>query len=168
MSISSQNQKGAKTNKQHNCFNFLTAVSKAFFGFSVLFLLLIWKKVARWWFQTCFIFTPKNWGRWTHDDDILTIIFFRWVEPTNQLWLQSSQPEDITLTTWNGTIFGPIDTAFDNRIYSLVIVSWLGWIKNQKDISKPCRLGILQMKIYNTHQLILFWLWGRKESLNNV
>lgn len=31
--------------------------------------------------------------------------------------------DDITLTTWNGTIFGPIDTAFDNRIYSLVIVT---------------------------------------------
>eukprot|EP00440_Ansanella_granifera_P043395 gb/GFBE01047041.1/.p1 GENE.gb/GFBE01047041.1/~~gb/GFBE01047041.1/.p1 ORF type:complete len:188 (+),score=7.90 gb/GFBE01047041.1/:1-564(+) len=30
--------------------------------------------------------------------------------------------DDITLTTWNGTIFGPIDTVFDNRIYSLVIV----------------------------------------------
>ncbi|CAE7359809.1 UBE2V1 [Symbiodinium natans] len=30
--------------------------------------------------------------------------------------------DDITLTTWNGTIFGPIDTAFDNRIYSLQIV----------------------------------------------
>lgn len=32
--------------------------------------------------------------------------------------------QDITLTTWNGTIFGPIDTAFDNRIYSLVIALW--------------------------------------------
>eukprot|EP00928_Gymnodinium_smaydae_P073488 TRINITY_DN56686_c0_g1_i1.p1 TRINITY_DN56686_c0_g1~~TRINITY_DN56686_c0_g1_i1.p1 ORF type:complete len:189 (+),score=25.15 TRINITY_DN56686_c0_g1_i1:41-607(+) len=27
--------------------------------------------------------------------------------------------DDMSLTEWNGTIFGPIDTAFDNRIYSL-------------------------------------------------
>mmetsp|Transcript_36717 Transcript_36717/g.87895 ORF Transcript_36717/g.87895 Transcript_36717/m.87895 type:complete len:208 (-) Transcript_36717:93-716(-) len=29
--------------------------------------------------------------------------------------------DDMSLTDWNGTIFGPIDTAFDNRIYSLEI-----------------------------------------------
>ena len=47
--------------------------------------------------------------------------------------------EDITLTTWNGTIFGPIDTAFDNRIYSLVIAGTsAGGSKDEfrKDVSK--------------------------------
>eukprot|EP00440_Ansanella_granifera_P054268 gb/GFBE01058823.1/.p1 GENE.gb/GFBE01058823.1/~~gb/GFBE01058823.1/.p1 ORF type:complete len:138 (+),score=33.66 gb/GFBE01058823.1/:1-414(+) len=29
--------------------------------------------------------------------------------------------DDITLTHWNGTIFGPPGTTFDNRIYSLSI-----------------------------------------------
>mmetsp|Transcript_51740 Transcript_51740/g.116440 ORF Transcript_51740/g.116440 Transcript_51740/m.116440 type:complete len:138 (+) Transcript_51740:91-504(+) len=29
--------------------------------------------------------------------------------------------DDISLTEWNGTIFGPPGTAFDNRIYSLHI-----------------------------------------------
>ena len=113
---------------------------------------------------------PKNLGKMKPFDSY----FFRWVETIHQFWLQSSQPKDITLTTWNGTIFGPIDTAFDNRIYSLVIVSWLGWTKN---ISQPRlhRLGILHMKIYNTHQLTFFGfkkalakLWGRKESLHNM
>jgi ubiquitin-conjugating enzyme E2 variant len=29
--------------------------------------------------------------------------------------------DDITLTYWNGTIFGPPGTAFENRIYSIAI-----------------------------------------------
>eukprot|EP00440_Ansanella_granifera_P034110 gb/GFBE01037004.1/.p1 GENE.gb/GFBE01037004.1/~~gb/GFBE01037004.1/.p1 ORF type:complete len:140 (+),score=28.81 gb/GFBE01037004.1/:1-420(+) len=32
-------------------------------------------------------------------------------------------PDDITLTHWNGTIFGPPGTAFDNRIYCLSITA---------------------------------------------
>ena len=30
--------------------------------------------------------------------------------------------DDITLTHWNGTIFGPPGTAFENRIYSISII----------------------------------------------
>mmetsp|Transcript_65234 Transcript_65234/g.142078 ORF Transcript_65234/g.142078 Transcript_65234/m.142078 type:complete len:196 (-) Transcript_65234:119-706(-) len=32
-----------------------------------------------------------------------------------------AREDDVSLTHWNGTIFGPIDTSFDNRIYSLAI-----------------------------------------------
>eukprot|EP00931_Biecheleriopsis_adriatica_P009441 TRINITY_DN110511_c0_g1_i1.p1 TRINITY_DN110511_c0_g1~~TRINITY_DN110511_c0_g1_i1.p1 ORF type:complete len:189 (-),score=19.33 TRINITY_DN110511_c0_g1_i1:70-636(-) len=52
--------------------------------------------------------------------------------------------DDITLTTWNGTIFGPIDTVFDNRIYSLVIVCGPGYpdtmpeVKFTADINMNC------------------------------
>eukprot|EP00933_Yihiella_yeosuensis_P072077 TRINITY_DN80369_c0_g1_i1.p1 TRINITY_DN80369_c0_g1~~TRINITY_DN80369_c0_g1_i1.p1 ORF type:complete len:138 (+),score=23.81 TRINITY_DN80369_c0_g1_i1:90-503(+) len=31
-------------------------------------------------------------------------------------------PDDITLTSWNGTIFGPHGTVFENRIYSLSMI----------------------------------------------
>eukprot|EP00931_Biecheleriopsis_adriatica_P072859 TRINITY_DN47247_c0_g1_i1.p1 TRINITY_DN47247_c0_g1~~TRINITY_DN47247_c0_g1_i1.p1 ORF type:complete len:160 (+),score=33.77 TRINITY_DN47247_c0_g1_i1:65-481(+) len=34
-----------------------------------------------------------------------------------------SVPDDITLTHWNGTIFGPPGTAFENRIYCLSITA---------------------------------------------
>mmetsp|Transcript_21593 Transcript_21593/g.47772 ORF Transcript_21593/g.47772 Transcript_21593/m.47772 type:complete len:139 (+) Transcript_21593:116-532(+) len=30
--------------------------------------------------------------------------------------------DDITLSEWNGTIFGPLGTTFENRIYSLSII----------------------------------------------
>ena len=36
--------------------------------------------LARWWFQICFIFTPI-WGRFP-----FWLIFFKWVETTNQLY----------------------------------------------------------------------------------
>lgn len=34
-----------------------------------------------------------------------------------------AQPNDIMLTHWNGTIFGPPGTAFDNRIISLELTA---------------------------------------------
>lgn len=32
------------------------------------------------------------------------------------------QSDDITLTYWNGTIFGPIGTTYENRIYSVSFI----------------------------------------------
>ena len=40
--------------------------------------------MTRWWFQTVFIFTPI-WGRFP-----FWLIFFRWVETTNQMMIQIS------------------------------------------------------------------------------
>mmetsp|Transcript_3092 Transcript_3092/g.7893 ORF Transcript_3092/g.7893 Transcript_3092/m.7893 type:complete len:201 (-) Transcript_3092:37-639(-) len=33
-----------------------------------------------------------------------------------------AKDDDMTLSEWNGTIFGPTDTAFENKIFSLFIV----------------------------------------------
>ncbi|CAK0851642.1 unnamed protein product [Prorocentrum cordatum] len=43
-------------------------------------------------------------------------------ERASQVSWGLARDDDATLTDWNGTIFGPIDTVFDNRIYSLAIV----------------------------------------------
>ena len=41
--------------------------------------------LARWWFPNFFLFTPKNWGKWSNLTDFC--IFFRWVgeEPPSML-----------------------------------------------------------------------------------
>ena len=44
-----------------------------------------WKSQTGWWFQICFIFTPI-WGRFP-----IWLIFFRWVETTNQLRFVGTQ-----------------------------------------------------------------------------
>ena len=46
--------------------------------------------ISRWWFQTFFIFTP-TWGRFP-----FWLIFFRWVETTNQI-LSYKKPTTTTL-----------------------------------------------------------------------
>jgi len=42
-------------------------------------------------------------------------------ESSNGVTWGLEQSDDITLSYWNGTIFGPPATAFENRIYSLSI-----------------------------------------------
>jgi len=49
-------------------------------------------RVSRWWFQIFLIFTPKI----GEDEPMLTIIFFKWIETTNQFWIKvyvSSHPQ---------------------------------------------------------------------------
>merc|ERR1711871_175976 len=46
-----------------------------------------------------------------------------------------AQEDDMSLTHWNGTIFGPIDTSFDNRIYSLCITCGPGYPDEPPQVS---------------------------------
>ena len=55
-------------------------LSQTALGFEYIKSLLRWLK-SRWWFQIFFIFTP-TWGRFS-----IWLIFFKWVETTNQKWI---------------------------------------------------------------------------------
>mmetsp|Transcript_108049 Transcript_108049/g.170452 ORF Transcript_108049/g.170452 Transcript_108049/m.170452 type:complete len:139 (-) Transcript_108049:84-500(-) len=50
--------------------------------------------------------------------------------PTSGVSWGLSISDDITLSNWNGTIFGPPGTAFENRIYCLSIVCGPDYPKN--------------------------------------
>ena len=53
--------------------------------------------ITRWWFQICFIFIP-TWG-----DDPSWLIFFRWVETTNQikyLSIESIYYSNLSFNSW--------------------------------------------------------------------
>ena len=64
--------------------------------------------LSRWWFQIFFLFIP-TWGK-----DPIWLIFFKWVETTNQLffwliwvfwWLDLSRGETIWLTFWPKSLY---------------------------------------------------------------
>jgi len=81
-------------------------------------------------------------------------------------------PQDITLTNWHGTILGPLNTVFQNRIYSLKIrcgerypnvapkVSFttrinLGCVIKATGVVDPAKCGVLKN-------------WNSKYGLENV
>eukprot|EP00443_Scrippsiella_acuminata_P046517 CAMPEP_0115208458 /NCGR_PEP_ID=MMETSP0270-20121206/21237_1 /TAXON_ID=71861 /ORGANISM="Scrippsiella trochoidea, Strain CCMP3099" /LENGTH=139 /DNA_ID=CAMNT_0002622073 /DNA_START=70 /DNA_END=489 /DNA_ORIENTATION=+ len=79
--------------------------------------------------------------------------------------------DDIMLTEWNGTIFGPLGTAFDNRIYSLSIVCGPSYpdtppeVKFNTQINMSCadeRTG----KLKNAWPMLA--KWKRDYTIENV
>ena len=79
---------------------------------------------SRWWFQTSFIFTPI-WGRFP-----MWLIFFRWVETTNQFMYNQRFPVNQPIALGNQLISG---NRCDSRSYfsSLPMVGPLrfSWLK---------------------------------------
>ena len=57
--------------------------------------------LTRWWFQICFIFTPKI----GEDEPNLTILFFKEVETTNQIIQQAislhGSSWDLGISSWH-------------------------------------------------------------------
>ena len=89
---------------------------------------------SRWWFQTFFIFTPI-WGRFP-----FWLIFFRWVETTNQHWLtlgKTSRFERKEENNWLKSALREGDGA------AWRIIPGLGYmVSNHGEYISPLRIGL--------------------------
>mmetsp|Transcript_21687 Transcript_21687/g.32446 ORF Transcript_21687/g.32446 Transcript_21687/m.32446 type:complete len:138 (-) Transcript_21687:82-495(-) len=79
--------------------------------------------------------------------------------------------DDITLTEWNGTIFGPLGTTFDNRIYSLSIACGPDYpdrpptVKFETQINMSC-VDPSNGKVKPTFPMIT--KWRREYTIENI
>eukprot|EP00828_Plagiopyla_frontata_P000397 TRINITY_DN0_c1604_g1_i1.p2 TRINITY_DN0_c1604_g1~~TRINITY_DN0_c1604_g1_i1.p2 ORF type:complete len:151 (-),score=38.14 TRINITY_DN0_c1604_g1_i1:62-514(-) len=79
--------------------------------------------------------------------------------------------EDITMTTWNGTIIGPYNTNFDSRIYSLKISCGPDY-PNQPPTVKfmtKINLGCVSKNgTVETQKFSVLQNWNKKNTLETV
>ena len=96
-----------------------------------------------WWFQICFMFTPT----WGHDP--IWLIFFKWVETTNQFWMEpigsSIFQASNNIPTW-GTMtipqviwkcvtecVFPTSSDWAGKLYRFHMMKWQGMVVTTLD-----------------------------------
>lgn len=79
-------------------------------------------------------------------------------------------PDDISLTHWNGTIFGPPGTAFDNRIYALTIICGPTYPDTAPEVrfSTKINLGANVDAAGKVNGLNILRSWKREYTIENI
>ena len=93
--------------------------------------------LTRWWFQIFLVFSPRNLGK----IPILTSIFFRWVETTNQL---SQSPFFLGFSRWGESHGGSGNTDTHTHKHK----------KNRTGVY----IVVLYMKVFFTHAHIYIYI----------
>ncbi len=117
-----------------------------------------WDIITRWWFQIFFIFTP-TWG-----NDPTWLLFFRWVETTNQIktsqvqnlqsdwcaWIKISRRKSLCHKTKSPRrseavrfFWVSVDASPSARNQMKVEMYRVGWLFNMLDSSRPKATSIV-------------------------
>ena len=104
--------------------------------------------ISRWWFQTFFIFTPtcRRFPFW--------LIFFRWVETTNQIWLSHCKIPHFHPHLWAkalGTTKSTSQRPLDGRMFKSQGGEY-GWKWTFGSFKLPIFGGIKQWKMYGNFE----------------
>ncbi|KAM3142342.1 hypothetical protein pb186bvf_005499 [Paramecium bursaria] len=79
--------------------------------------------------------------------------------------------EDMSLTNWNGTILGPYNTSFENRIYALKITCGPQYpkvapvIRFVTKVNLPC---VLANGAIDLNKFPVLKNWNQKNTLENI
>ena len=114
--------------------------------------------ISRWWFQTFFIFTP-TWGRFP-----LWLIFFRWVETTNQIWLSHVKYNIFIHILWPkalGTTKSTSQRPLDGRMFKSQGGEYYRWKWTFGSFKLSIFGGIQTMKMYGNFE----WFTYKKITL---
>mmetsp|Transcript_48875 Transcript_48875/g.137495 ORF Transcript_48875/g.137495 Transcript_48875/m.137495 type:complete len:192 (+) Transcript_48875:144-719(+) len=81
-----------------------------------------------------------------------------------------AKDDDMSLTEWNATIFGPIDTSFDNRIYSLSIICGPSYPDDPPEVKFTSPINLTCVEADGSVKLSwgLLNAWRRDYTMENI
>ena len=81
-----------------------------------------------------------------------------------------AEPDDITLTNWSCTIFGPYLSPFENRIYSLTMRCGMNYPECPPDVQFNTKINLPVVDAYGhvSKNVSVLRYWSRKETIESV